>query len=163
MRSRPFPLFSILLAITLAALASITTPQTPARADAPTDTSSCGTIDLAVTNSADATRAFNCFSAAFAACRQATLSAHGRDDAGVPTAWTFSTVDGGDDHGCSVSELVERQNGSQKTSDSYLCRTVSKDKDGALVFGGCGTQKAVALRVNQAGAPNAISTSAAPH
>jgi hypothetical protein len=154
-----------MLAMALAAAAYIMTPQTPARADTGSDPTSCGTVDLAATSSADAARAFNCFSAAFSACRQATLFANGHDDAGVATAWTFTTVDGGDDHGCSVSELVEKQTGAQKTSDSYLCRTVSKNKDGALVFGGCGAQKDVALRVSQAatGSPNAVSASAAPH
>ena len=163
MRSRSFRPLLIVIAIAMAALAYVLTPQAPAHADTPSDASTCGTVDLASSTSTDAARSFNCFSAAFAACRQATLFANGRDDAGVAVAYTFTTIDGGDDHGCSVSELVEKQNGSQKTTDSYLCRTVSKDKDGALVFGGCGTQKDVALRVIQtAGAPNAAGTNTAP-
>jgi hypothetical protein len=152
-----------MLSIALAAAACVVMSQTKALADTGSDPTSCGTVDLSTTSSTDAARAFNCFSAAFSACRQATLYASGHDDTGVATAWTFSTVDGGDDHGCSISELVEKQSGAQKTTDSYLCRTVSKDKDGALVFGGCGAQKDVALRVSQATAsPGTVSASAAP-
>ena len=117
----------------------------PAKADVAAS-QSCGTVDLSAANSTDAARAFDCFKAAFNGCKPATLLANGVD-AGVTTAWTFSTMDGGDDHGCSISELVERQTSSGKTTDSYLCRTVSTARDGSLVFGGCGTQKDVALRV----------------
>jgi len=163
MRSRSLPNFGVMIAIAFVAATCIVTAQTRTLADTPNDPTSCGTVDLATSSSADAARAFNCFSAAFSSCRQATLFANGRDDAGLPTAYTFTTIDGGDDHGCSVSELVEKQSGTQKTTDSYLCRTVSKDKDGALVFGGCGAQKDVALRVSAASSPSSVSASSAPH
>ncbi|MBV8162904.1 MAG: hypothetical protein JOZ91_01420 [Candidatus Eremiobacteraeota bacterium] len=163
MRSRTLGYVGLMLAIAFVAAACIATTQTRTLADTSNDPTSCGTIDLATSSSADAARAFNCFSAAFTSCRQATLYANGHDDAGLPTAYTFATVDGGDDHGCSISELVEKQSGTQKTTDSYLCRTVGKDKDGALVFGGCGAQKDVALRLSASGSPSSATASAAPH
>ena len=144
-------------------LAMLTFAQGPARADGAAQTASCGSINLNVATSADATRAFDCFSNAFKGCTPATLGAQ-TSDADVATSWSFSTVDGGDDHGCSISEVVETSTGGAKTTDSYLCRTLSRDSDGTLRFGGCGSGKDVALRVGStlgASAPGAAATAAA--
>ena len=135
--------------VALVAFALTLSSHAPARADSGPQQQMCGTVDLNAASSADAARAFDCFSGAFAGCKPATLLAN-TSEAGVATAYSFTTVDGGDDHGCSVSEVVEKQTGGTKTTDSYLCRTVSRDKDGALHFGGCGAQKDVSLRVTSA-------------
>ena len=58
-------------------------------------------------------------------------------------SWTFMTVSG--DHGCSISETVERQAGGVKTTDAYLCSGLSDEKDG-LHFSGCGSKGDVALK-----------------
>ncbi len=137
-----------LLPIAFAIVALALLPHAPAFADSAPEAGICGTVDLGSASSADATKAFSCFNTAFASCKPATLYANAQD-AGVATAWTFTTVDGGDDHGCSVSEVVEKQSGSTKTTDAYLCRTVSQDKDG-LHFSGCGAQKDISLRVSPA-------------
>jgi hypothetical protein len=138
--------FISLLAVACAAFALALVPHAPALADSSPQAGVCGTVDLAATSGSDAAKAFDCFSSAFAGCKPATLYASGQD-AGVPTAWTFTTVDGGDDHGCSVSEVVEKQNGATKTTDAYLCRTLTRDKDG-LRLSGCGAQKDVSLYPN---------------
>ncbi len=135
--------FISVLVVACAALALALVPHAPALADASPQAGECGTVDLTATSGIDAAKAFDCFNTAFASCKSATLYASGQD-AGVATAWTFTTVDGGDDHGCSVSEVVEKQIGANKTTDAYLCRSVTRDKDG-LRFNGCGTQKDISL------------------
>jgi hypothetical protein len=144
------------------ALAMLTFAQGPARADSPAQMASCGSVDLNGASSTDATRAFDCFSTAFKGCTPATLGAQS-SDADVATSWSFSTVDGGDDHGCSISEVVETTSRGTKTTDSYLCRTLSRDNDGTLHFGGCGSGKDVALRVGSmlGASPGAAATASA--
>ncbi|MDQ6768109.1 MAG: hypothetical protein M3Z41_09910 [Candidatus Eremiobacteraeota bacterium] len=134
-----------LLPIAFAALALALATRTPALSDATSSQQGCGSVDLASASSSVAAKAFDCFSTAFAKCSPATLVATGQA-AGAATTWTFATVDGGDDHGCSISETLERGAGASKTTDAYLCRALSRDKD-ALFVRGCGTQKDVALRV----------------
>ena len=137
------------LPIALAVAALTLMHQAPARADSSPQEQACGSVDLNTTSSADATLAFNCFSGAFASCKPAALQANSQD-ANASTRYTFETVDGGDDHGCSISEVVEKQSGGQKSTDTYLCRTVSRDKDGTLRFGGCGAAGDVALHCSTA-------------
>jgi hypothetical protein len=134
-----------LLPVAFAALALTFVLHAPVLADSAPQGQVCGSVDL---NSAggDAAKAFDCFNDAFAKCAPATLVATSQN-AGVATTWTFVTVDGTVDHGCSISETLERGTGSSRTTDAYLCAMVSRDKDG-LLFRGCGTQKEVALRVS---------------
>ena len=155
---RSKPSFISLLAVASAALALAFVAHAPALADSTPQAGACGTVDLSATTGADAIKAFDCFNAAFAGCKPATLYASGQD-AGVATAWTFTTVDGGDDHGCSISEVVEKQSGATKSTDAYLCRSVTRDKDG-LRFSGCGTQKDVSLYPNSMLGASAASTPA---
>ena len=154
-------IFKLVLPAAFAAAALTLSQHSPARADSAPQSQVCGPVDLGSANGADSTLAFDCFRNAFSSCQPATLVASGQD-AGVSTTWTFSTVDGGDDHGCSVSETVEKHNAASKTTDAYRCRTVSRDKDG-LHFTGCGSQRNVSLRVNaSAGATAPVAQQSTP-
>lgn len=119
-------------------------PQAPVRADTSPQANACGSLDLASASSADAAKAFDCFSAAYSHCDPATLVASGHDG-GVATTWTFTTVSN-NDYGCNVSETIERGTAGAKTTDASLCRTVRRDKD-SLRFTGCLNAKDVALRL----------------
>jgi hypothetical protein len=136
------PLLKRLLPIALVALALVALPHTPVRADSMASDQACGTVDLAKTSNDDAAKAFNCFNTAYSHCDPASLIATG-NEADVATTWTFMTVNG--DHGCSISETVDRVTGSVKTTDAYLCSSLSSEKDG-LHFSGCGNKGDVALK-----------------
>ena len=138
------PALRLLLRFALVAVFFVATPQAPVRADAGPQEFACGSLDLSSASSADAAKAFDCFSSAFSHCEPATLVATGHDGS-VATTWTFITVNG-NDYGCSVSETVERGTGSSKTTDASLCRKVNRDKD-SLRFTGCANAKDVALRI----------------
>ncbi len=133
-------------------------PHAPALADAGSSQSVCGDVNLNTASGADATKAFDCFTNAFSKCSPATLFATGTD-AGQPASWTFTTVDGGVDYGCSVAETLAHGNPGATTTDTYLCHKLSRDKDGALLVGGCGAQGDVALRIGASQANSATQTS----
>ena len=117
----------------------------PVSADTPSQTPSCGNVNLTSTSVADANKTFDCFTAAFQKCDQTLLTATGHE-ADVAVTWTFITVNAG--RGCAVSETVERLAGGTKTTDSYLCNAVSKENDG-LHFNECGPKGKVALRPDE--------------
>lgn len=140
-RLAPFALAAVALAVAVA-------QHAPAMADSSPAQQVCGSVDLASADSATAAKAFDCFSAAFAHCTAASLTATGQES-GVPVTRTFQTLDGGDDHGCSVSETIERGPAGAQTTDAELCRQVSRDKDG-LSITGCSSRADVSLRVSAA-------------
>lgn len=138
------PILKRLLPIAFVAVAFVAVHHAPANADSAPTEQVCGSVDLSASNNGDAAKAFDCFSAAFARCNPATLVASGQD-AAIATTWTFTTVDS--EHGCSVAETIERGTGNNKTTDAFLCRGVSRDKDG-LHITGCGGSKDVSLRLS---------------
>ncbi len=131
-----------LLPIALVAIAVIALPHTPARAASTTAEQACGTVDLSKTSADDASKDFNCFNSAYSHCDPASLVATG-NEGDVAMTWTFMTVSG--DHGCAISETVDRTTGGTKTTDAYLCSALSSEKDG-LHFSGCGAKGDVALK-----------------
>ncbi len=118
------------------------TSHAPARADSPAPTQSCGTVNLSTTSNSDATKDFGCFTSAFQSCNAATLTASGRNGDEADT-WTFSTVKGG--NGCTISETVDRTIAGQKTTDAYVCNSLSNESDG-LHFNQCTTKGDVAMQ-----------------
>lgn len=136
------PILKRLLSVALVAIAVAAMPHTPVWAAPTTADQVCGTVDLSKTNNDDASKSFTCFNAAFSRCDPASLMATGHE-ADVAMTWTFMTVNG--DHGCGISETVERMTGGIKTTDAYLCSGLSNEKDG-LHFSGCGSKGDVALK-----------------
>jgi hypothetical protein len=83
------PFLRRLLPFALLAVVAIVAPHAPARADAGPQAFACGNLDLNSATSADAAKAFDCFSAAFSHCEPATLVATG-GHAGVATTWSLN-------------------------------------------------------------------------
>lgn len=136
-----YRLFPIVMAIVACAAISMLTPVS---ADTPSSTATCGNVNLGSTSVTDANKSFDCFAAAFQKCDQTQLTATGHE-ADTAVTWTFITVTAG--RGCAVSQTVERLAGGTKTTDSYLCNAISKEKDG-LHFNDCGPKGAVTLQAS---------------